>query len=163
MEMSNVNNLQSQVRMGGRGTPRRNFKRASNASNTVNDKKISSVLKKLNVQPLSNVEQVNMFREDQKVLHFQRPKVQASVNANTFVVSGKGQVKELAELIPGIITQMGPESLATLQKFAEAYEKAQKANAEGGEEEDIPDLVGDFDEVAEKEEEEVKEEEAKEE
>lgn len=38
------------------------------------DKKLQAALKKLNVQPISGVEEVNMFREDGNVLHFTAPK-----------------------------------------------------------------------------------------
>lgn len=38
------------------------------------DKKLSAALKKLNVQPITGVEEVNMFREDGNVLHFASPK-----------------------------------------------------------------------------------------
>lgn len=37
------------------------------------DRKVQAALKKLNVQPVVGVEEVNMFREDGNVLHFQRP------------------------------------------------------------------------------------------
>lgn len=38
------------------------------------DKKLSAALKKLNVQPVSGIEEVNMFKEDGNVLNFQAPK-----------------------------------------------------------------------------------------
>ena len=38
------------------------------------DKKLQGALKKLNVQPIPGVEEVNMFREDGNVLHFTAPK-----------------------------------------------------------------------------------------
>lgn len=38
------------------------------------DKKLQAALKKLNVQPVSGIEEVNMFREDGNVLHFKQPK-----------------------------------------------------------------------------------------
>nr|XP_003188858.1 nascent polypeptide-associated complex subunit beta [Aspergillus niger CBS 513.88] len=54
--------------------------------------------------------------------------------------------KELTELVPGILNQLGPDSLASLRKLAESYQNMQKnqAGADGkkdDEEDDIPDLV----------------------
>ena len=46
----------------------------SKASNAQDDKKLQGALKKLNVQPIPSVEEVNMFREDGNVLHFTTPK-----------------------------------------------------------------------------------------
>ena len=64
--------LQAQVRIGGKGTPRRKVKKV-HKSNGGDDKKLVSTLKKLNVQPVSGIEQVNMFKQDGKVIHFVNP------------------------------------------------------------------------------------------
>lgn len=86
--------------------------------------------------------------------------VQASIPSNTFVVSGNTQVKRLEELLPQILTQLGPESMDYLRSYAEsmgALKPKQGANIEtineGDEEEeddDVPDLVENFEEAAEK-------------
>ena len=53
--------------------------RKSTAAATGDDKKLQGALKKLNVQPISGIEEVNMFREDGNVLHFNAPKGQFKV------------------------------------------------------------------------------------
>ncbi|KAK0931003.1 Nascent polypeptide-associated complex subunit beta [Friedmanniomyces endolithicus] len=109
----------------------------------------------MNVQPITQIEEVNMFKSDGNVIHFSAPKVHASVPSNTFALYGNGEDKELTELVPGILNQLGPDSLASLRKLAESYQSLQKgggAGGEGGEEggnkkadedddEEIPDLV----------------------
>ncbi|KAL1965203.1 hypothetical protein VTN77DRAFT_5957 [Rasamsonia byssochlamydoides] len=135
-------------RCRGKGTPRRKTKRVHKTS-TADDKKLQTTLKKMNVQPIQAIEEVNMFKEDGNVIHFSAPKVHASVPSNTFAIYGNGEEKELTELVPGILNQLGPDSLASLRKLAESYQNLQKkeAGAEGkkeGEDEDeddIPDLV----------------------
>ncbi len=75
------------------------------------------------------------------------PTVHASVPSNTFAIYGTGEDKELTELVPGILNQLGPDSLASLRKLAESYQSLQKKDGgEGGKAEDedddeIPDLV----------------------
>jgi nascent polypeptide-associated complex subunit beta len=59
---------------GGKGTVRRKVVRKPKASTVQDDKKLQGALKKLNVQPIPGVEEVNMFREDGNVLHFTAPK-----------------------------------------------------------------------------------------
>ena len=59
---------------GGKGTVRRKIVRKPKASNAQDDKKLQTALKKLNVQPIPGVEEVNMFKEDGNVLHFTAPK-----------------------------------------------------------------------------------------
>ena len=53
---------------------RRKIVRKTKASTAQDDKKLQGALKKLNVQPIPGVEEVNMFREDGNVLHFSAPK-----------------------------------------------------------------------------------------
>lgn len=59
---------------GGKGTVRRKIVRKAKPSTAQDDKKLQGALKKLNVQPIPGVEEVNMFREDGNVLHFTAPK-----------------------------------------------------------------------------------------
>ncbi|KAE9985354.1 hypothetical protein EG328_007607 [Venturia inaequalis] len=131
----------------GKGTPRRKIKKVTRSTGT-DDKKLQTALKKLNVQPIQAIEEVNMFKSDGNVIHFSAPKVHASVPANTFAIYGVGEEKELTELVPGILNQLGPDSLASLRKLAESYQSMQQGKGEDGEkadddedDDDIPDLV----------------------
>ena len=58
---------------GGKGTVRRKVVRRTRPS-TAQDGKIWMTLEKLNVRPLPDVEEVDMFREDDCVLHFAKPR-----------------------------------------------------------------------------------------
>lgn len=77
----------------------------------------------------------------------------AAVSANTFAVYGTGQVKELTELVPGILNQLGPDSLASLRKLAESYQAIQQnqhrppnaGTIDDDDDDDVPDLVENFD------------------
>ena len=106
---------------------------------------------------IPGIEEVNIFKDD-SVIHFVNPKVQASIQANTYVVSGSPVVKGLHELLPGILSQLGPDSLPLMQKFGQqqaAAMGAQQAAAMGGmgaaaaaaeakddgDDDDVPDLV----------------------
>ncbi|KAJ7064918.1 NAC domain-containing protein [Mycena amicta] len=140
------------ARIGGKGTVRRKVVRKAKPSGVQDDKKLQGALKKLNVQPIPGVEEVNMFREDGNVLHFTAPKVHAALTANTFAIYGTGHVKELTELVPGILNQLGPDSLASLRKLAESYQAIQGQTgarpataAEDDDDDDVPDLVDNFD------------------
>ena len=58
--------------------------------------------------------------------------VHASVPSNTFAVYGNAEEKELTELVPGILNQLGPDSLASLRKLAESYQSMQKKDGGAG-------------------------------
>lgn len=58
-------------------------------------------------------------------------------------------------IVPNILSQLGPDSLASLRKLAEAYTQQGGAGAAGEDDDEIPDLVESFDkaEVEDKKEE----------
>lgn len=57
----------------GKGTPRRKVKKVHKSAG-MDDKKLQTALKKLNVQPIQAIEEVNMFKADGNVIHFAAPK-----------------------------------------------------------------------------------------
>ena len=57
----------------GKGTPRRKVKKVHKTAGT-DDKKLQTTLKKMNVQPIQAIEEVNMFKSDGNVIHFSAPK-----------------------------------------------------------------------------------------
>ncbi|KAJ3251842.1 hypothetical protein HDU77_005626 [Chytriomyces hyalinus] len=133
------------ARIGGKGTPRRKVNKVVKTSGS-DDKKLQATLKKLNTQSILGIEEVNMFKQDGSVLHFPTAKVQAATLNNTIIITGTGQKKDLTELVPGILTQMGAESLAQLRRLAEAYQQAAAAGAgpsasASADDEDVPELV----------------------
>merc|ERR1711924_219865 len=139
------------VRTGGAGTLRRK-KLKKHASHAADDKQLQAQLKRLGVNNIPGIEEVNMFKEDGTVIHFATPKVQASVSANTYTIIGHGENKRLEELLPGIINQLGPDNLMNLKRIAEGYAAA--GNADGGkaagEDDDIPDIGENFEDVSKK-------------
>jgi len=49
---------------------------------TADDKRLQSTLKRIGVNNIQSIEEVNIFKDDH-VIHIINPKVQASINANT--------------------------------------------------------------------------------
>uniref|UniRef100_A0A1J3H636 Nascent polypeptide-associated complex subunit beta n=1 Tax=Noccaea caerulescens TaxID=107243 RepID=A0A1J3H636_NOCCA len=138
MKMANT------VRTGGKGTVRRKHK-AVHKTNTTDDKRLQSTLKRIGVNSIPAIEEVNIFKDD-VVIQFINPKVQASIAANTWVVSGTPQTKKLQDILPQIISQLGPDNMDNLKKLAEQFQKQGQANAsatiEEEDDDDVPELVG---------------------
>lgn len=71
--------------------------------------------------------------------------VHSAISSNLFAIYGNAEEKELTELVPGILNQLGPDSLASLRKLAETYQSMNKnAGGEGKDDDDddeIPNLV----------------------
>src|ERR1700730_5320886 len=120
---SKLAKLQAQAKAlqtGGKGTVRRK-KAVVHKVGVADDKRLKSTLAKLNVRDIPAIEEVNLFKDDGNGIHFVNPKVQASIAANTYVVTGQSETKKLADLLPGIITQLGPDNLNELKKIYAAY------------------------------------------
>merc|ERR1711966_613546 len=128
---------------GGKGTVRRKHK-AVRKNAVHDDKRLKTTLNKLNVRDIPAIEEVNLFKDDGHVVHFANPKVQASIAANTYVVSGECETKKLQELLPGIINQLGPDNLEDLKKIYATYAQGDAAAPGAGgddDDDDIPALV----------------------
>jgi len=125
---------------------------------STDDKRLQNTLKRLGVNTIPGIEEVNIFKDGSEVVHFVNPKVQASIAANTYVISGPSQTKKIQELLPGILNQMGPDSLTQLKKIMQQYTQNMgniqnmafggAAPAAAGDDDDVPDLVDNFEEAA---------------
>ncbi|XP_050152264.1 nascent polypeptide-associated complex subunit beta-like isoform X2 [Malus sylvestris] len=118
------------VRTGGKGSVRRK-KKAVHKTTTTDDKRLQSTLKRIGVNAIPAIEEVNIFKDD-VVIQFINPKVQASIAANTWVVSGSPQTKR-------------PDNLDNLKKLAEQFQKqapgAGGATAQEDDDDEVPELV----------------------
>ncbi|CAO2630987.1 Transcription factor BTF3 [Lemmus lemmus] len=111
MNQEKLAKLQAQVLIGGKGTARR--KKVVHRTATADDKKLQFSLKKLGVNNISGIEEVNMFTNQGTVIHFKNPKVQA----------GHAETKQLTEMLSSILNQLGADSLTSLRRLAEALPK----------------------------------------
>lgn len=77
----------------------------------------------------------------------------ASVQSNTFVVSGNAVTKPLEALLPGILSQLGQEGVQKMLASMTSnlgLNAASAAAAAGGDDDDVPDLVENFEDASEK-------------
>ncbi|CAL9045128.1 nascent polypeptide-associated complex subunit beta-like [Musa acuminata AAA Group] len=142
MNVEKLMKMAGAVRTGGKGSMRRK-KKAVHKTTTTDDKRLQSTLKRIGVNAIPAIEEVNIFKDD-LVIQFVNPKVQASIAANTWVVSGSPQTKKLQDLLPGIINQLGPDNLENLKRLAEHLQKQAPgagAPAKQDDDDDVPELV----------------------
>ncbi|XP_003388376.1 PREDICTED: transcription factor BTF3 homolog 4-like [Amphimedon queenslandica] len=159
-KLAKIQQQSEKARLGGKGTQRR--KRKVVHKTATDDKKLQNTLKRLSVNSIQAVEEVNMIKDDGYVIHFVNPKVQASLAANTFAITGNCEQKSLTELLPGIFNQLGADSLAHFQKLAQSFPTQESCSGgEGGasggdhlpdiDEDEVPTLVGNFDDPSKSE------------
>ena len=92
MNAEKLAKMAAQVRTGGKGSVRRK-KKAIHKTTTTDDKRLQNTLKRLGVNNIPAIEEVNLFKDNGTVIHVNNPKVQASIAANTYVVSGHAETK----------------------------------------------------------------------
>ncbi|CAN3363708.1 nascent polypeptide-associated complex subunit beta-1 [Diutina catenulata] len=129
-------------------------KAKKNVKSDGDDSKLFEALGKIQAKKIDNIEEANFFREDGKVLHFPRVGVTGAPSSNTFAFTGYPQEKDVTQLIPQILPQLGAENLEILRKLAEQIQAGKTpeelaANMpQAGGDEDIPDLIDQkFDDV----------------
>merc|ERR1719253_1539895 len=132
--------LQATVRTGGKGTVRRK-KKVVHRMNSTDDKRLQNTLKRLGINSIPAIEEVNLFMENGEVIHFTNPKVQASIAANTYVIIGVAETKKLQDLFPGILNQVDKSVLPSLKKIASQYTQEDE---DDDDDDEIPDLVENF-------------------
>lgn len=157
--------LQEQVRIGGKDSIRRKMKKSSGKLSG-DDKKVGASLKKVGLQSIPGIDEVNFFQDDETVLHFGAPKGSNTI-INSFLQSKRQSMRirmssvgslrtkvssilnfllvaiDLTELAPGIIEQLSPESLDRLRQMANAYLQMTQ-NGANLSEENIPQLIEKF-------------------
>ncbi|KAF9407235.1 hypothetical protein HW555_012669 [Spodoptera exigua] len=111
MNTEKLKKLQSQVRIGGKGTPRRK-KKVVHVTAATDDKKLQSSLKKLSVNTIPGIEEVNMIKDD---------------------------------------GTLGPEGLNQLKRLASSVAAPKPLD----EDDEVPNLVGNFDDASKQEAKEV--------
>ncbi|KAF9200801.1 Nascent polypeptide-associated complex subunit beta [Haplosporangium sp. Z 27] len=144
--------LKAEAANRSKGAPRRVVKKVHRPT-AQDDRKLYSALEKMNLTNMPYVDEVNFFMEEGTVIHFRQPKIQAAAQSNTYCIYGRGEEKELTELVPGILNQLGPDSLNNLRKLAETYQKSAAGQAALAAEvidddEEVPDLVESFEDAS---------------
>ncbi|XP_058542348.1 transcription factor BTF3-like [Neofelis nebulosa] len=99
---------------------------------------------------------MNILTNQGTVIHFNNPKVQA----NAFTITGHAETKQLTEMLPSILNQLGADSLTSLRRLAEALPKqsvdgkaplATRDDDDDDDDDKVPDLVENFDEASKNE------------
>jgi len=139
--------------IGGKGCPRRKKKVIHKSAGT-DDKKLQSALKKLAMNGIQGIEEVNMFKEGSEIIVFQNPKVQANVSSNIFAISGPSEIKTMQEMLPQLIQQFGFGGALNSMNQADLFNLKESIKTDlddAKEDEEVPELVEDFDEASKNE------------
>ena len=129
------------LKLGGKGTQKKK-KVVVHKVSAVQDKKITAIAKKCGTRNLGDTLEINVFRDDNSVLHFKKPKVEYSHKEKVTFVIGTPLEKTIKDLLPDILKQLGPKQFGFVRDYAEGLKGAETKK------DDAPELVEDFEEVS---------------
>ena len=104
------------------------------------------MINNLEAKKLTDTVEVNIFRDDNTVIHFKKPNLEYSIKEKVSFLTGFSEVKHIKDLLPNIIKQLGPKQFSFMKDFAETLKNAQPKTDKP---EEAPELV-DFEEVSKK-------------
>ena len=130
------------IRLGGKGTPKRKVKVVHHSSSN-SDKQTKEVIKKLQAQPIQELNEVNLFTHDLKVMQFKNPEVFGNLPNQIFIVCGQSEEKLVKDNFAEFITQLSKSQLEQLKGSIPVVAEKQGKN------EEAPQLVN-FDEESKK-------------
>merc|ERR1719263_734095 len=137
----------SNNQLGGKGTQRRTKKVVTAKAEVNEDKKFKATIKKFGMQPLSDIDEVNMFKDDNTVIHFKKPQASFSVRESLLVVTGNPETKALQSMLPDILKQVGPAQYQYLKDSLGGAADGAPTKDGDDDDDDVPELVGTFDNV----------------
>ena len=135
------------TQIGGKGTQRRKHEAKKRGNKVETDKKIESIAKKAQAKKLNEISEINIFKDDNTVIHFKKPTLEYSFKEKVSFVSGLHETKNIKELIPAIIKQLGPKQFEFMKEYAETLKNKDKKDEKNDQ---APELVEDFESVSKK-------------
>ncbi|CAI7722888.1 transcription factor BTF3, putative [Plasmodium vivax] len=147
--------------IGGKGSARRKIKKVHKNSMS-NEKKINLILKKIGASYFGDVDEICVYKAGDTYMEFKRPKLSASLQSNTYVVTGKftEQKIDINKIFEGLkgnknVDMNLLEKIKNDPNIKNLLNKENNGNAkkeEGAQEAaDVPDLVENFEEVSKEE------------
>ena len=147
------------TQIGGKGTQRRKHEAKKRGNKVETDKKIEAIAKKSQAKKLNEISEINIFKDDNTVIHFKKPTLEYSFKEKVSFVSGLHETKNIKELLPAIIKQLGPKQFEFMKEYAETLKTKDNKNEKIDE---VPELVEDFESVSKKDDKKDKKEKKKE-
>lgn len=137
-----------ETQIGGKGTQRRKHPVKHRGGKVEVDKKIEAVAKKANSRKLNEIVEINVFKDDNTVIQFKKPTVEYSFKEKVSFVSGVHETKNLKDVFTTLVKQLGPKQFSVMKEFSNTI-KAKDKDKKGEKIDEAPELVEDFDTVAE--------------
>ena len=84
---------------------------------TKEDKKLKTLAKKFNANPIPDVAEINFFTSDSKVMQFKNPELLASMPNQVMIVFGEPVEYDIKDKMAELMSQFGPKELELLKNM----------------------------------------------
>ncbi len=102
----------------------------------------------IEARKLNDIQEVNIFKDDNTVVHFKKPSLEYSPKEKVSFLTGPSENKHIKDLLPNILRQLGPKQFDFMKDYAETLKGKEKKDTKIDE---APELVEDFEEVSKNE------------
>ena len=110
------------MQIGGKGTQRRKKEAKTRGTKVEADKKIQAIAKKSGARKLGEVSEINIFKDDNNVVHIKKPTLEYSFKEKVSFVSGVARMKTIKDLLSRIIKQLGPKQFGFHERICRDIE-----------------------------------------
>merc|ERR1711976_649612 len=100
-------------KLGGKGTQKR--KQLNRRKKNNQDKNLKNLTQKLGAQKLPDINNINLFTNDNKVIQFKSPNVFGPFQNQTILVSGESTTNHIKDCFADVITEISPQQLEQLK------------------------------------------------
>ncbi len=94
---------------------------------------------------MNDIQEVNIFRDDNTIMHFKKPSFEYSPKEKASFLSGPHEEKHIKDLLPNILKQLGPKQYSFMKDYVD---QLKSKDTKGDKIEEAPELVEDFEEVS---------------
>ena len=129
------------------GTQKRKKEVRHRGNKVETDKKIQALAKKSGARKINEVNEINIFKDDNTVVHITKPNIDYSFKEKVCFISGAHENKNIKDYLPGILKQLGPKQFDFVKDFANSI-KNKKNDKNKDKNNEAPELVEDFEEVS---------------
>ena len=137
LKLEALRKLGQSLRLGGRGTARRKFKSVRKGTSKMDDVKSQNALRKAGLNPVSEIENIEMYKEDGTVLSFKSPKLLSNGQANTFCIHGSYTERKAPKPTEAQLAAKAFDQLSDIEKLRQlAAAELDVSKGAGGEKTD---------------------------
>ena len=137
LKLEALRKLGQSLRLGGRGTARRKFKSVRKGTSKMDDVKSQNALRKAGLNPVSEIENIEVYKEDGTVLSFKSPKLLSNGQANTFCIHGSYTERKAPKPTEAQLAAQAFDQLSDIEKLRQlAAAELDVSKGAGGEKTD---------------------------